>query len=235
MKDIKDYSSKTLKGRNLAWLVATLVLDVLVLLVIAFHTAIDDLTPTRLAVIRASLTALLPIPVLILSSLISSDHKAILVFWRLKHPLPGARAFSVHAPADHRIDLVKLKKNVGEFPVAERDQNSRWYGLYKQVDSDPSIVDSHKNYLLFRDIAAMSLLLVPALPLILYLSGVDSTRMLVSAAWFMGQYLVTAFAARTTGIRFVQNVLAVHASRKVVGSKPAVSNGATPVNERASP
>lgn len=222
MKDTKDYSSKTLKGRNLAWLVATLVLDVLVLLVIAFHTAIDDLTPSKVAVIRASLTALLPIPVLVLSSLISSDHKAILVFWRIKYPLPGARAFSVHAPADHRIDLAKLKKNVGEFPTAERDQNSKWYGLYKQVDSDASVVDSHKNYLLFRDIAAMSLLLVPTLPLVLYFSGIDSNRMLVSAAWFLGQYLITAFAARTTGIRFVQNVLAVHASRKVIGSKPAM-------------
>ncbi len=220
MKDAKDYSSKTLKGRNLAWLVATLVLDVLVLLVIAFHTAIDDLTPTKAAVVRASLTALLPIPVLVLSSLISSDHKAILVFWRIKYPLPGARAFSVHAPADHRIDLTKLKKNVGEFPTAERDQNSKWYGLYKQVDSDASVVDSHKNYLLFRDIAAMSLLLVPTLPLVLYVSGIDSTRMFISAAWFLGQYLITAFAARTTGIRFVQNVLAVHASRKVAGSKP---------------
>ena len=176
-----------------------------------------------------------PTPALILSSLLSADHKAVLVFWRLRNPLPGARAFSVHAPADPRIDLAKLRKNVGEFPTTERDQNSKWYGLYKQVDSDPSVVDSHKNYLLFRDIAAMSLLLVPALPLILYLSGVDSTRMLVSAAWFMGQYLVTAFAARTTGIRFVQNVLAVHASRKVVGSKLAVSKGATPANERASP
>ena len=228
MKDTKDYSGKTLKGRNLAWLVATLVLDVLVLLVIAFHTAIDDLTPTRLAMIRASLTALLPIPVLVLSSLISADHKAILVFWRLSNPLPGARAFSVHAPADHRIDLAKLKKNVGEFPAAERDQNSKWYGLYKQVDSDLSVVDSHKNYLLFRDIAAMSLLLVPTVPLVLYFSGIDSTRMLVSAAWFLGQYLVTAFAARTTGIRFVQNVLAVHASRKVVASKPATPREATP-------
>ena len=78
MKDTKDYSSKTLKGRNLAWLVATLVLDVLVLLVIAFHAAIDDLTPTRVAVIRASLTALLPIPVLILSALISSERLAAL-------------------------------------------------------------------------------------------------------------------------------------------------------------
>jgi hypothetical protein len=221
MTDTKNHSSKTLKGRNLAWLVATLVLDILVLLVIAFNTAVDDLTPTTIAVIRASLTTLLPIPALILSSLLSADHKAVLVFWRLQHPLPGARAFSVHAPADPRIDLAKLKKNVGEFPTAERDQNSKWYGLYKQVASDTSVVDSHKNYLLFRDIAAMSLLLVPVLPLAMYFSGIDSTRMLVSAAWFFGQYLVTAFAARTTGIRFVRNVLAVHASRKVSSSKPA--------------
>jgi len=227
MRDMKDYSSKTLKGRNLAWLVATLVLDVLVLLVIAFHTAIDELTPTKVAIIRASLTTLLPIPALILSSLISSDHKAILVFWRLQHPLPGARAFSVHAPADPRIDLEKLKKNVGEFPSAQREQNSKWYGLYKQVDSDSSVVDSHKNYLLFRDIAAMSLLLVPALPLVMHLNGVDSTRISVSAVWFLGQYLITAFAARTTGIRFVQNVLAVHASRKVVGSRPTTRKAAS--------
>lgn len=217
---MKDYN-KTLKGRNLAWLVATLVLDVLALLVIAFNTTVDDLTLTKVAVIRASLTTLLPIPALILSSLISSDHKAILVFWHFQHPLPGARAFSVHAPADPRIDIAKLKKNVGEFPSTERDQNSKWYGLYRQVDSDPSVVGSHKNYLLFRDISVMSLLLVPTLPLVMHFSGIDSTRMLASAAWFLGQYLVTAFAARTTGIRFVQNVLAVHASRKVAGSKPA--------------
>lgn len=221
MKDTKDYSNKTLKGRNLAWLVATLGLDFLVLLVLAFHTAIEDLTPARVTAIRASLTALLPIPVLILSSLISADHKAVLVFWRFKHPLPGSRAFSVHAPADHRIDLAKLKKNVGEFPVNERDQNSKWYGLYKQIDSDPSVMDSHKNYLLFRDIAAMSLLLVPVLPVVMYFSGIDMPRILICATWFLGQYLVTSFAARTTGIRFVQNVLAVHASRKVNSTRNA--------------
>jgi hypothetical protein len=54
MRDTKNYGSKTLKGRNLAWLVATLILDFLVLLVLAFHTAIEDLTPTRLAAVRAS-------------------------------------------------------------------------------------------------------------------------------------------------------------------------------------
>ena len=72
MSETKDYSSKTLKGRNLAWLVATLVLDVLILLVLASHTAIQDLTPTAIAAVRTSLTVLLPIPVLILSSQIAS-------------------------------------------------------------------------------------------------------------------------------------------------------------------
>jgi len=219
MSETKNQSSRTLKGRNLAWLVATLVLDVLIILVLAFHTAIQDLTPTAIAIARTSLTVLLPIPVLILSSLISADHKAILVFWRFKFPLPGSRAFSVYAPADHRIDLTKLKKHVGEFPVAPRGQNAKWYSLYKQVDSDPSVVDSHKNYLLFRDIAAMSLLLAPVLLVAMHFIGVDTSRILISAALFLCQYLITAFSARTTGIRFVQNVLAVHASRKVTASR----------------
>src|SRR5690606_29990989 len=162
-----------IEGRNLAWLLATLVLDFLVLLVLAFNTTIEALTPDRVAAIRASLAALLPIPVLLLSSLISANHKASLVFWRLKYPLPGSRAFSVHAPADHRIDLENLKGQVGEFPVDERSQNSTWYRLYKRVESEPSVLDSHKNYLLFRDIAAMSMLLIPIVPIVLYFLRVD--------------------------------------------------------------
>lgn len=41
-------------------------------------------------------------------------------------------------------------------------------------------------------------------PTVMYFSGVDTPGILISTAWFLGQYLVTAFAARTTGIRFVQ-------------------------------
>jgi len=215
MSDTENSGSKTLKGRNLAWLVATLVLDCLVLLVWAFPVVVDELTPTRLGAIRASLTTLLPIPALLISSLISADAKAVLVFWRIKHPLPGSRAFSVHAPADHRIDLEQLKKHVGEFPVDERDQNTMWYRLYKQVGSDPLVVDSHKNYLLFRDIAAMSLILTLAVPSMMTFNGVTWLPILICAGLFLGQYIVSAFSAKNTGIRFVQNVLAVHASRGV--------------------
>ena len=57
-----------------------LVLDFLVLLVLAFNTTIEALTPTGSPPL-ASLAALLPIPVLLLSSLISANLKASLVFW----------------------------------------------------------------------------------------------------------------------------------------------------------
>ena len=214
-------TSKTLKGRNLGWLVATLVLDVLALLVLAFDAAIKDVALTTAATLRASLTVLLPVPALVLSSLLSADFKAILVFWRLKDPLPGSRAFSKYAAADPRIDLTKLKKHVGEFPADAREQNAKWYGLYKQVASDPGVSDSHKNYLLFRDIAAMSLLLVPVVPIVMFAIDADVRRMLSSTAWFFGQYVVAALAARNTGKRFVQNVLAVHATKKVAAVRTA--------------
>jgi len=58
---------------------------------LAFHTATHGLTPTAIAAVRISLAVPLPIPALILSSLISANHKAILVFWRFKHPLLGVR------------------------------------------------------------------------------------------------------------------------------------------------
>ena len=65
----------------------------------------------------------------------------------------------------------------------------------------------------------MSLLVVPLLPIAMYFNDVDLTRILISTAWFLGQSVVTAIAAGTTGIRFVQNVLAVHAGKKVTGAR----------------
>jgi len=210
---------KVLKARNLMWLVAALILDVLIILVLVFNSAVDEMPSAKAVLVRFGLATLLPIPLLLLSSLITSNLKAVLIFWRWKFPLPGARAFSVHAPADPRIDLDKLRRNVGAFPVGERDQNSKWYGLYRLVDTDEAVADSHKNYLLFRDIAALSLLLTAVVPFGMYISEMPGVGAV--AAIFSLQYLLAAISARTSGVRLVQNVLAVHASRKVTGSKPA--------------
>lgn len=209
-------SGKSLKRRNVTWLVATGIVDVVVLSVVAFHVPLDSLT-TQMAAVRSGLTALLPIPILVLSYLIPQNLKAQLVFWRWKNPLPGSRAFSKYAPADPRIDLVALKKNVGSFPETEKEQNATWYRLYKLVQSDVAVIESHQNFLLFRDIAAMSLCLVPTVPIGFLCMGVSKSTALLSAVVFLVQYLATALASRNNGIRFVQNVLAIHSTQKIGG------------------
>jgi len=216
-------AGKSLKARNMYWFVGAGFIDVLVLLVVAFHRPVDVFSPTWTAALRALLAVLLPVPILVLSSLLSHDQKARLVFWRWENPLPGSRAFTLYGPADHRIDLVALQKNIGSFPREESEQNRLWYRLYKEVHSDIAVGESHQKYLLFRDIAAMSALLVPIVPAGLLLIRCSPFSMGASAAVFLVQYFLTVVAARNNGIRFVQNVLAIHATRKVSARTKAAS------------
>jgi hypothetical protein len=214
-------SGKSLKARNMVWLVAVGVFDVIILMGIAFHHPIDDFTADKGEALRTGLSVFLPVPIIFLSYLLSHSQKAILVFWRLRNPMPGSRAFSLHAQTDTRIDVDALKKNVGAFPVDEREQNSTWYRLYKQVENDVSVLESHQKYLMFRDIAAMSLLLVPLVALGLFLFGDTVTAVVWSAVVFAVQYLIAALAARNSSIRFVQNVLCIHSAKKVSGARRA--------------
>ncbi|MEB2607662.1 hypothetical protein SB461_14265 [Burkholderia cenocepacia] len=214
-------SGKSLKARNMVWLVGVGIFDVITLLVIAFHHPIDDFTADKGMALRTGLSVFLPVPIIFLSCLLSHSQKAVLVFWRLRNPMPGSRAFSVHAQTDTRVDVDALKKNVGAFPSDERDQNSMWYRLYKQVENEVSVLESHQKYLMFRDIAAMSLLLVPLVALGLFLFGNTVTAIAWSAVVFAVQYSIAAVAARNSGIRFVQNVLCIHSAKKVSGSRRA--------------
>lgn len=214
-------TGKSLKRRNMMLLVAAGIVDVIALLALVFHRPLGDFTGDKMVALRASLTVLLPVPILMLSYLLSQSQKATIVFWRLKHPMPGCRAFSVHAPADVRIDLAALKANVGEFPVEGRAQNSMWYRLYKLVENDTAVLESHQNFLMFRDIAAMSLLLVIVVPVCLVLFGNPTSVAMYCGLFFLAQYLLTALASKNNGIRFVQNVLAIHAAKKVRTAKPA--------------
>jgi len=207
-------AANSLKGKNLTWLVAALAFDAVVLWLLATQGIVAELTSAQSLAKRAALVTLLPVPALLLSSLLSSNLKAILVFWRWQHPLPGARAFSVHAPADPRIALDRLRKNVGEFPQDPREQNSRWYALYREVQGEAPVQDSHGQYLLFRDLAAVSLLLALAAPLALLAAQSATGIVLGTAAFFLTQYLLAAQAGRIAGVRMVRNVLALHASLK---------------------
>lgn len=207
-------SGKSLKAQNIGWLWGVVIADALALLAFAFPILFSPAAIKEYVWLRAIAATVAPVVVLLFTSLLSSDAKAVLVFWRLRDTLPGHRAFSVHAIKDPRIDMETLRKNAGKFPEAPRDQNATWYRLYKKVESEITVAQAHRHYLLFRDLATLSLLLAPIATLTLYILDVAPAAVGFAAALFVGQYVATAVAARNNGVRLVTNVLALHAVKR---------------------
>lgn len=214
----KGAADRSLKSLNMKWLVMLAGLDIVVVLVFLAPELISGASWGTVAVARSLATALLPVVVLLLTGVLSHQVKATLVYWRLKDPYPGCEAFTKHGPADARIDMAALKKNVGELPTERAAQNSKWFKLYLKVENEVSVLEAHKAYLLFRDMAAMSLLLAALVPVALYFTRATASVVLASAIWFAVQFLVCCLGARNSGTRFVSNVLAIHSTKKIAGA-----------------
>ena len=148
------------------------------------------------------------------NGLLNPQTKARLVFWRWKNPLPGSRAFSVHANHDPRIDPVALQRLMGEIPSDEAEQNSAWYRMYKTVDSDSSVAHAHKDYLFTRDYACLSVLMLVGLGGLGLMQIYDFWHSILYLSLLAAQYLVVRFVAANYGRRFVTTVLALKSAGK---------------------
>jgi len=162
-----------------------------------------------------SSTTVMPVLVLLIVNVLPHDVKSLLVYWKRLGVLPGCEAFTKYGPGDPRIDMAALKKNVGALPTESTEQNSKWYKLYKQVPNEPDVQEAHKLFLMYRDMAVLSLPLIALVPLSLSVAGASNSTLWLAAGLFVFQYLLTALSARWSGIRFVCNVLAIHSTRKV--------------------
>ena len=58
--------------------------------------------------------------------------------------------------------MVHLNKMYPEgVPENPKDQNTAWYDLYKQHQNKPTVYDAHRFFLLTRDLAVMTIILMP--------------------------------------------------------------------------
>jgi len=220
---MKTNPDRSLKSLNMKWLVMLAVLDLFVVLFFVAPEVIRDATFNQIVVMRGLATAVLPVVVLLLTGVLSHDAKASLVYWKTENAMPGCQAFTKYGPADQRIDMIALKKNVGEIPTEPSEQNKKWFKLYKMVDGDAVVVEAHKMYLLFRDMAAMSLPLIGLVPLGLYFVGVSIATLWIAVAFFVLQFLLSVAGARNSGRRFVCNVMSIHSTKKVTNPKPTAA------------
>jgi len=153
------------------------------------------------------IAATIPILTIVLSGVPGDLGKARLVFWRWHNPLPGCRAFTELIYTDPRIDVPALKKKLGKFPRDPQAQNALWYRFYKERRADMKISESHRVYLLTRDMATIAALFVVLFPIDAIAGAVNWKTAVLYGGCLIAQYLIIASAARNYGTRFVLNVL----------------------------
>lgn len=215
---------RSLKSHNLKWLALLAAADVLLVLLFVAPDLLNGVTLTQMGIGRTLTTTAMPVVVLLIVNVLPHDVKAMLVYWKPLGVLPGCEAFSKHGPRDPRIDMAALKKNVGALPTKATEQNSKWYKLYKQVSNETEVQEAHKLFLMYRDMAALTLPLVVLVPLSLNMAGVVNSTLALAVGLFVIQYLLTALSARWSGIRFVCNVMAIHSARKITPAKLGVAS-----------
>jgi hypothetical protein len=157
---------------------------------------------------KGTLAILLPLLTVILNGILPNNLKAILVFWKIKDPLPGSRVFTNLALKDPRIDLEKIRQKYGDLPSLPNEQNRLWYKIYKQHQSKITIVESHKDFLLTRDLASVSAIFLVCFSLsVIFLSGAIKVKF-GYIVFLIFQYIILARVSKNYGERFVCNVLA---------------------------
>lgn len=152
--------------------------------------------------------ALTPIIVFVLSSILSADIKAIIVFWKIKNPLPGNRVFTELGPKDARIDMNKIEQIVGTIPTEPKDQNSLWYRHYKIHQECLIVKTAHRHFLLARDMTAVTLVMLILLPCSIVIASKNLQGALIYLGILLTQYIALTLAAQSHGKRFACNVLA---------------------------
>jgi hypothetical protein len=201
---------KSLKAQYQKWLWALVVADLVGILFLVFPGVPSANELTKGVLWRLLTTTVIPVVVLLLVNVLPHKVKCMLVYWKPYGWLPGCEAFTKYGPKDPRVDMTRLAANVGQLPTDPGKQNSRWYQLYKATADEVEVAEAHKLFLLYRDMATITVFLIPLVPLTLYHAYAPPASQWISAGALLIQYLVTALSARHSGVRFVTNVVAVH-------------------------
>lgn len=205
-------NQRYIKSENRKWLILYLLLHIVIFALftglIKFNLSDADQLISNLKNPQGFLPLSVAILIIVLEGLFKNSVKEFLVFWRIKHRLPGHRAFTKVGPGDPRIDMERVKQSLPDgLPNDPEKQNNGWFRLYRQYQNELQVFYSHKAFLLTRDLAALTVIFIP-----LSVSGhflLNSNlrmlfyHMLILIIIFIG----ISLSARHYGERFVTNVL----------------------------
>jgi hypothetical protein len=102
---------------------------------------------------------------------------------------------------------------VGSLPSDSAQQNTVWYSVYRKHSKEAAVNDANSAYLLYRDMAALTpILLLTTIPLGLAV-GASAVRTVGLLIGVCVEFLLIVVSARNGGLRLVANVLAIEAAQ----------------------
>lgn len=204
-------AAKSLKSQNWLYLIPYIALHLVAFYAIV--TGTDDLWQVTEQAKKSAVSSLASgVLAVVLNGFLSADVKAMLVFWKLKNPLPGCRAFSKYLKRDPRVDPSIIRDRYGGLPSDPTEENRLWYKIYRQREGDTRVRDAHRNYLATRDLAALSMIFLATLAPSAAMLSAETAPVAYYVGALVVAYLLTSQAARTYGRRFVTTVLAVEST-----------------------
>lgn len=199
-----------LKVQNMPTILTFIVMNIALLIaIISSKTGIlSEFNSVYFEINEASIiTVVSPLFIFVALNMINPDLKAIIVFWKVKNPLPGSYVFSSLIDKDKRIDTQELKSKIGEFPIISDDQNALWYRLYRTVSTSLYVEPSHKKFLLGRELVVLSAEILFVFPLVYLKLAADNHHIYLYIFILIFQYLILCIATQNIGKRFACNVL----------------------------
>lgn len=139
---------------------------------------------------------------------LSALSKARIVFLRWRNPLPGSRAFSEIMHRDDRINVASLKGSLQEIPLTPEFQNAEWYKIFRSLQSDATVAQAHRSYLLYRDWCILCLAIWIGAGVYIAHTATAKLAITYSVIMFV-QFLFARNAAANSGNRLVSTVLAI--------------------------
>lgn len=214
MGQVATHSDRSLKSLNRYALWGIVIFDAAIVYITLIHFGYLSLPPIvtgKLTVESFTSLATLAsiVPIMFINDLFSSDLKDSIVFMRLTHQLPGHRAFSEYMHADSRIDTKKLKKKYVKLPDDPVEQSRLWYRIYLSHSTNVRVVDSHRLFLLLREAATLSLLMLAAAAVAAFTMDLSKHHAANLLSVFLIQLIFFCVSARNRGIRLVKTVLAL--------------------------
>jgi hypothetical protein len=201
----------SLKAQNIVPLSLLVAIQLLAVYCLSYQVFNLD----SLGILQETSGAMLAIGVLAgwLSYLLPADVKNSLVFLRWKNALPGHRFIQL-SENDARIDTDDLRARVSEYDELSSDhkaQNSYWYReFYRPLINQSEILSIHKSYLLYRDAAAVSLIMAVLFTVVKLVLGPILSAVTFHSGWvFLVTLMGCILAGSNSGRRLVTTVVAI--------------------------